>query len=165
MAAEGMRQPLLLLGSCLDLCRLSLSKNMPDKVVVHTDGGARGNPGPAALGVVLDLPQGKKTYSKFLGQATNNVAEYQAVIFALKKLKALLGSKRSQRSTVTVLMDSELIVSQLQGEYKIKQKEFYPLFIEIWNLRQDFHSVEFYSVPREQNREADGLVNLALDAN
>ena len=136
---------------------------MRTEIIIHTDGGARGNPGPAALGVVLEFDGKKKTYSKFLGRATNNAAEYQAVIFALKKTKALLGGERCDNAKLEVWLDSELIASQLSGKYKIKQPELFPWFIEIWNLKQDFFAVEYKAIRREQNQEADSLVNAELD--
>ena len=129
------------------------------KLVIYTDGGARGNPGPAALGVVV----GSKEYSEYLGVMTNNQAEYRALLFALKKAKALLGGKKAAEAEIEVRMDSELIVRQLNGEYKIKEPDLQPLFIEVWNLRLDFKKVEFVHVPREQNKRADRLVNEALD--
>src|SRR3989338_1269482 len=129
------------------------------KLVIHTDGGARGNPGPAAIGVVV----GEKEYGEAIGKTTNNVAEYKAVIFALKKAKHLLGGKRAASTEVELRTDSELLTSQLNGEYKIKNKELQPLFIEIWNLKQDFKNVKFTQIPRAKNKEADRLVNKALD--
>ena len=129
-------------------------------VVVFTDGGARGNPGPAAIGAVI----GKQGYGIFIGNTTNNIAEYQAVIFALKKLKALVGAKRAQELSIEVRMDSELLVRQFNGKYKIKDKELQPLFVEVWNARLDFGSVKFVHIPREKNKAADKLVNEALDA-
>lgn len=131
-----------------------------DRLVIYTDGGARGNPGPAALGVVV----GDKEYSEYLGEITNNKAEYLALIFALKKAKALLGSKKAGEAELEVRMDSELIVRQLNGIYKIKEPDLQPLFIEVWNLRLDFKKVEFKHIPREQNKRADKLVNRELDA-
>ncbi|MEK9173395.1 MAG: ribonuclease HI family protein [Patescibacteria group bacterium] len=129
------------------------------KLVIYTDGGARGNPGPAALGVVV----GDKEYSEYLGEMTNNKAEYLALVFALKKAKALLGGKKAGGAEVEVRMDSELIVRQLNGIYKIKEPDLQPLFIEVWNLRLDFGKVIFKHIPREQNKRADRLVNQALD--
>lgn len=129
------------------------------KLVIYTDGGARGNPGPAAIGVVV----GGKKYGEYIGKATNNIAEYKAVIFALKKAKALLGSKKAAEAEVEVNMDSELIVKQLAGEYKIKDADLQPLFIEVWNLKQEFKKVAFRHIPREKNKEADAMVNEALD--
>ena len=128
------------------------------KLVIYIDGGARGNPGPAAIGVVA----GQKSYQERIGSATNNVAEYKAAIFALKKAKQLLGKEKS-KSEVEVRTDSELLYKQLSGQYKIKNKELQPLFIEIWNLQQDFKKVKFVHIAREENRLADRLVNQALD--
>ncbi|MBI2506929.1 MAG: ribonuclease HI family protein [Candidatus Colwellbacteria bacterium] len=132
------------------------------KLIIHIDGGARGNPGPAAIGVVIGPPAGGKAYQERIGNTTNNVAEYKAAIFALKKAKQLLGKARS-KSEIEIRTDSELLYKQLNGQYKIKDRELQPLFIELWNLQQDFKKVKFVYVKREQNREADRLVNQALD--
>lgn len=128
------------------------------KLIINIDGGARGNPGPAAIGVVI----GSKTYAERIGNTTNNVAEYKAAVFALKKAKQLLGKKKGE-SEVEVRTDSELLFKQLAGQYKIKNAELQPLFIELWNLQQDFKKVKFVHITREKNRLADGLVNRALD--
>ena len=134
------------------------------KYTIYTDGGARGNPGPAAIGVVIKTPAEIKKYGEYIGQATNNDAEYQAVIFALKKLKHLIGKEKAKaEAEVEVHLDSELLERQLNGEYKIKDKNLQQLFLEVWNLRQDFKSVLFKHIPREDNRGADRLVNQALD--
>lgn len=147
-------------------------KDLANLVILFTDGGARNNPGPAALGVVADLTrldpslrsQLLKEYhwSQFLGKATNNEAEYQAIIFGLKKLKALLGAKKAKTIKVLIKTDSQLVANQLQGKYKLKEKELFPYFIEVWNLQQDFQQVSFELIPREENRLADSLVNQAL---
>jgi len=129
------------------------------KIVIYTDGGARGNPGPAALGVVI----GDKEYSEYLGEMTNNQAEYHAVIFALKKAKHLLGGKKAKESEIEIRMDSELVVNQLLGRYKIKEPELKPLFVDVWNLRMDFKKTGFIHVSREENKQADRLVNKALN--
>lgn len=129
------------------------------KIIIYTDGGARGNPGPAAIGAVVD----DKKYSEAIGNTTNNIAEYKAVIFALKKARHLFGGDAAKEAELEVRSDSELIVNQLNGEYKIKDKELQPLFIEVWNLKQDFKSVIFKIIRREENTEADALVNQALD--
>lgn len=129
------------------------------KLLIYTDGGSRGNPGPTAIGVVM----GDKSYSEAIGEATNNVAEYKAIIFALKKAKALLGGDKAKETEVEIRSDSELIVSQLKGEYKVKDEELKPLFIEVWNRMQDFKKVVFTLISREENKEADKLVNQALD--
>ena len=130
------------------------------KFIIYTDGGSRGNPGPSALGAVV----GGREYGEYLGVMTNNQAEYRAVVFALKKAKQLIGKKKAEEMEVEVRMDSELIVRQLNGEYKIKEPELQPLFVEVWNLRLDFKKVDFVHVPREQNKAADRMVNKALDA-
>ena len=130
------------------------------KLIIYTDGGARGNPGPAAIGVVV----GEKKYGETIGETTNNVAEYKAVIFALKKAKALLGKNKTKETEILVNLDSELILKQINGEYKVLDADMQPLFIEVWNLKQDFKKVEFNHIPREQNKEADRMVNKALDS-
>ncbi len=133
-------------------------------ILIHTDGGSRGNPGPSALGVVIDLgSQGVKEYGEPLGTKTNNEAEYLAISFALKKTKTLVGKEKASKAHLVVHTDSELVAHQLRGEFKVTNQEFYPLFMELWNLRQDFASVEFKIIPREKNRKADALVNRALD--
>ena len=136
-----------------------------NKVIVYTDGGSRGNPGPAALGVVIKNEKGEtlKSYGEALGTKTNNEAEYSAVVFALKKLKQLFGKEKTKNMTVEMRMDSELVCRQLAGEYKIEEERLFPLFIEMWNLKMDFGAVSFHHVPREKNREADRMVNEALD--
>ncbi|MFH0712478.1 MAG: ribonuclease HI family protein [Candidatus Jorgensenbacteria bacterium] len=132
---------------------------MTHKLIIYTDGGSRGNPGPSAIGVVA----GDKNYSEAIGNTTNNVAEYRAVIFALKKAKALLGGEKAKETELEIRSDSELLVSQVKGEYKIKDKELQPLFVEVWNKMQNFKKVNFVLIPREKNKGADALVNRALD--
>lgn len=135
------------------------------KLIVYTDGGARGNPGPAAIGVVICHQTGQtiKKYSESIGQTTNNEAEYQAVIFALKKVKALFGRKKAKQMEIEIRLDSQLIAKQLQGQYKIQEKNLQPLFIKVWNLKLDFQVVTFQHIPRSQNKEADRLVNQVLN--
>ena len=136
-----------------------------DKIFVYTDGGARGNPGPAAVGMVIKNKEGAviKSYQEAIGERTNNEAEYEAVILALRKLKFLLGGERVKKIEITVYLDSLLVVSQLQGEYKIEEERLFPLFIKIWNLRMEFGKIIFQHILREKNKEADRLVNDALD--
>ena len=137
------------------------------KIIIYTDGGSQGNPGQAAIGVVFCNEKGQpiKKYSDCLGDnLTNNEAEYNAVIFALKKFKALFGKKLAKNSEVEIRSDSELLVKQLNGKYKILDSKIQPLFLEIWNLRFDFQKVKFKHIKREKNVEADKLVNEALDA-
>jgi len=131
-----------------------------NKLIIYCDGGSRGNPGPSAIGVVI----GERAYAEQLGELTNNAAEYQAVIFALKKAKQLLGKKKARATELEVKIDSELLYKQMNAEYKILDKDLQPLFVEIWNLKQDFKKVHFRHLRREQNKEADQLVNCALDS-
>ncbi|MBI3442825.1 MAG: ribonuclease HI family protein [Candidatus Sungbacteria bacterium] len=137
-----------------------------EKIIIYTDGGSRGNPGPAAIGVAIYDKAGHmlKSYGKAVGIATNNEAEYGAVIFALEKVRALFGKEKIKEMQCEVRMDSELVMRQLNGKYKIEQEHLFPLFIKVWNLRVDFGRLAFAHVPREQNREADRLVNQALDS-
>lgn len=135
------------------------------KIIIYTDGGARGNPGPAAIGVVLCDEAGQilKKYSNYIGEATNNIAEYQAVLFAMQKAKALFGKDEAKKMDIEFRLDSELVVKQLNHEYKIQEETLQPLFLKIWNLMLDFGLIKFIHIPREQNKEADMLVNEELD--
>jgi len=134
------------------------------KLSIYVDGGARGNPGPAAIGVVIQQ-QGQvlKKYGELIDQATNNQAEYQAIIFAMKKAKLLFGKKKAKQMELEFYSDSELIVKQLNHQYKIKEEDLQPLFIKVWNLVIDFGKVSFKHIPRSKNKEADRLLNQALD--
>lgn len=136
-----------------------------NKIIVYTDGGSRGNPGLAAIGVVIKDSEGKniKSYSETIGETTNNEAEYRAVILAMKKTKALFGKEKIKNMEIEIRMDSELITKQLIGEYKTEEKSLQPLFMKVWNLKTDFGKLNFKNIPREENREADRLVNESLD--
>lgn len=137
---------------------------MEGKYIIHTDGGSRGNPGPAAIGVVIEGgTTGKKEYGEVLGITTNNEAEYQAVIFALKKLKQLIGNDKASEAHIVFYMDSELLMKQLNHEYKVKEENIQKLFLEVHNLKLDFGKVEFKHVLRGKNVDADRLVNQVLD--
>jgi len=135
------------------------------QIIIYTDGGSRGNPGPAALGVVFcnEREQVIKEYAEALGEKTNNEAEYEAVIFALKKFKALFGKKIAETSEIEIRSDSELLVKQMNAKYKIQEPNIQQLFITVWNLKLDFKKVKFKLIPREKNKQADRLVNEALD--
>jgi len=135
------------------------------KIIIYTDGGSRGNPGLSAIGVVFCNEKGEiiKKYGEIVGDKTNNEAEYEAVIFALKKFKALFGNKLAKNSEIEIRSDSELLIKQLNGEYKVLDPKIQNLFLNIWNLKLDFKKVKFKLIPREQNKEADKLVNEALD--
>ena len=136
---------------------------MLHKFTVHTDGGSRGNPGPAAIGVVIEGVGDKKEYGEYVGVTTNNEAEYRAVIFALKKLKQLIGNTNAEKAQIIFYMDSELLMKQLNHEYKVKEENIQKLFLEVHNLRLDFGKVEFKHVLRGKNIAADKLVNQVLD--
>ena len=131
-----------------------------------SDGGSRGNPGPAAIGVVVQDAEGQtlKTYGEVLGRRTNNEAEYEGVIFSLKKIKALFGGERVARMHIEVRMDSELAVKQLSDQYKITEEHIGKLYLAVRNLKIDFAGIVYTHIPREKNRQADALVNEALDA-
>lgn len=137
------------------------------KFIIYTDGGSRGNPGKAGIGVVVcnEMGQEIKKYGEYLGDNfTNNEAEYSAVIFALKKFKAVFGKTLAKTSEIEVRSDSEFLVKQMNAEYKIMDEKIKKLFIDVWNLKMDFKSVKFKHITREKNKEADRLVNEALDS-
>lgn len=142
-----------------------IKKSHQKKIFIFTDGGARNNPGPAALAVVIKDENDNliKEYGEFLGEKTNNEAEYEAVISALKKVKHLFGKKKIKEMEVEVKTDSELLARQLNGEYKIENANLQPLFMKIWNLKIDFGKINFRHVAREQNKRADRLVNDILN--
>jgi ribonuclease HI len=136
------------------------------KIIIYTDGASRGNPGKAAMGVVFCNEKGDiiKECSEYLSdRATNNEAEYNAVIFALKKFKLLFGKQLAKNTDIEIRSDSELLVKQLNGKYKILDEKIQPLFLKIWNLKFDFKSIKFKSLSRDKNKEADRLANEALD--
>ncbi len=136
------------------------------KIIIYTDGGSRGNPGPAAVGVVFcnEKNQIIKQCSEYLGDNfTNNEAEYRAVIFALKKFKVLFSKELAKNSEVEIKSDSELLVRQLNSEYKVLDSKIQPLFLEVWNLKFDFKIIKFKLIKRERNKEADRLANESLD--
>lgn len=139
-----------------------------NKLIVYTDGGSRGNPGPSAIGVVFidSVTQNVlHTYGECVENGTNNEAEYKAIIFALKKAKAVYGKDTVKKMEINMRMDSELAVRQLTGIYKLSTKHIQDLFIEVWNLKTDFAKITFTHVPREQNTLADAALNKALDMN
>lgn len=137
-----------------------------EKITIYTDGGSRGNPGPAAIGVYMIDEANKivKEVAEKIGNATNNFAEYQAVMRGLQVAKQQFG-KKTKDIQFELKLDSELVKKQLNGEYQIKELGLVPHFIEIHNLRvASFPHLKLTHVPREQNKEADRLVNKALDA-
>lgn len=137
-----------------------------EHIYIYTDGGARGNPGPAAIGVQITDADGKvlKEVSESIGNATNNFAEYMAVVRGLDAAKQLFG-KKTKEMQFEIKLDSELVKKQLNGEYQIKEPGLVPFFIEIHNMRvASFPHLILTHIRRELNKEADRLVNEALDA-
>lgn len=135
------------------------------KIIIHTDGGARGNPGPAGIGVVIEDESGEvlKEISEFIGEATNNIAEYHALIRALGEAKVLFG-ERTLELPFEVMMDSELVVRQMQGVYKVKEPALKEKFAMVALMRmEDFPNITFTHVRREKNTRADELVNESID--
>ncbi|MDD4901056.1 MAG: ribonuclease HI family protein [Patescibacteria group bacterium] len=130
-----------------------------NKLTLYTDGGSRGNPGPAGIGCVILDEQGNavEKISEYIGEATNNQAEYQALLAGLDKAKSL-GAQE-----VAVFLDSELVVKQMNRQYRVKDKDLASLFVKAYNLTLGFKKVIFKHIPREKNQLADKLVNLALD--
>ncbi len=130
-----------------------------NKAIIFTDGGARGNPGPAGIGAVIYDADKKLVaeISEYLGVATNNQAEYRALIAALQKAAALKAEE------LDCYLDSELVVKQLKREYKVKNKDLAPLFLTIHNLSLNFKKISYTHIPRERNQEADRLANEAMD--
>ena len=128
--------------------------------IIHADGGSRGNPGPAAIGAVVADEGGAVLHevSERIGVTTNNVAEYRALIAGLRAALDL------HFDAARVRMDSELVIKQLRGEYRVKNEGLRPLYEEARRLLARFAAIDLKHVPRAQNREADALVNRALDA-
>jgi ribonuclease HI len=129
------------------------------KLVVHVDGGARGNPGPAAVGVVVSTPEGEvlDEIGEVIGVATNNVAEYRGLLLGLERARALGATE------VEVVNDSELVARQVTGDYKVKHEGLKPLHQEVLAALRGFDRWSIRPVPRERNARADALVNAALD--
>ncbi|MFA6423180.1 MAG: ribonuclease HI family protein [Patescibacteria group bacterium] len=129
---------------------------------VYTDGGARGNPGPAGIGIIIkndDKIIAK--IKKYIGEATNNQAEYQAILSALEFIKANYVGKID---SLLCSLDSQLVVEQLRGNYKVKNQDLAILFLKIKKICEDLDlKIEFVHIPREQNKLADKLVNIAID--
>jgi ribonuclease HI len=130
------------------------------RVVVHVDGGARGNPGPAACAAVVSAPDGTvvEEISRRLGRATNNVAEYRALLLGLERAAALGATE------VDVINDSELVAEQVNGRYKVRSVDLKPLHAEAMGRLAGFDRWSIRPVPRAENAAADALVNQALDA-
>lgn len=132
---------------------------MPVRVVVHVDGGARGNPGPAAAAAVVSAPDGEvlDEATELVGTASNNVAEYRGLLLGLRRARGL------GATAVEVVGDSELVARQVQGVYKVKHADMKPLHAEALRALRDFEAWSVRTVPRAENARADALVNEALD--
>jgi ribonuclease HI len=130
-----------------------------EKLIIYTDGGARGNPGPAGIGAVIydEVKNKLAEISEYIGEATNNQAEYQAVYQGIRK------AREFKPDELVFYLDSELVVKQLSGEYKVKNKDLAPWFVKIYNETLGFKKVKFNHIFREKNKEADKLANLAMD--
>ncbi len=137
-------------------------RNVMQKIIIYTDGGARNNPGPAGAGAIIFDESGKvlKEASKYLGERTNNCAEYEAVILGFETAKAF-GLKDRE---IEFRLDSQLVQLQLTGEYRIKEPTLFEQFVKIHNFQiKDFKNVTFTHIPRKENGEADRLANEAMD--
>lgn len=141
------------------------------QIIVHTDGGARGNPGPAAIGVVIEKinaatqkPILISEFGKTIGETTNNVAEYQAVIEALQELQVICPKTGQEKSAIRFFLDSNLVVNQLNGLFKIKDANLRRLYMNVRILETDIGGqITYIHIPREQNHPADMMVNRAMD--
>ena len=132
---------------------------MPDEIIAYIDGGSRGNPGPAAAGFTLTDSAGTQLQAKafLLGRTTNNVAEYTSLV------KAIEAAKQVGVRQLTVFSDSELLVKQINGQYRVKSEQIKPLFRQAVDLLDQLKNWRVRHIPREKNKEADRLVNQALD--
>ncbi len=132
---------------------------------IHADGGSRGNPGPAGAGAMIRDALGNSvaSVSQFLGTRTNNFAEYEAVILAFTAIAKLVGEGEVGATDVAVKMDSELVVKQMKGIYKVKHPTMKEQYARLVQATAPFKSVSFTHVPREENSDADALANEAMD--
>jgi ribonuclease HI len=139
---------------------LNPARGAPERLRVHVDGGARGNPGPAAIAAVVTAPDGEvlEERRERIGEATNNVAEYRALLLGIERARELGASE------LELVGDSELVVRQVRGEYKVKDAGLKPLHAEVMQALSDFDSWSIRHVRREHNADADRLVNEALDS-
>ena len=138
---------------------MAKSKREAIELVLYTDGASRGNPGPAGAGALIVDREGTTVAEKavYLGEATNNQAEYRALLIGLQEAVELAPAR------LTVRMDAELIVKQLNGEYRVRNRDLLPLYGRVRDLVQRFTEIRFVHVPREENTHADRLANQAID--
>ncbi len=145
---------------------LCLLYSLPMLYTLYADGGARGNPGPAGAGAVVFDSIGKRVVevADYLGVATNNIAEYEAVIRGLKALQAEFPEGHFKTHEVVIRMDSKLVIEQMKGNYKVKHPNLVPRYLDAKNvIARNFTKVSFEHVPREKNKDADELANKAMD--
>jgi ribonuclease HI len=130
-----------------------------NKLIIYTDGGARGNPGPAGIGAIIYDEERNvlAEISEYIGRTTNNQAEYRALLSAIRKAKDF------ETEEIQFFLDSQLVVEQMSGNYKVKNKDLQPLFVKIYNESLNYKKVKYTHIPREKNKEADRLANLAMD--
>ena len=135
-----------------------------EKIIIYTDGGSRNNPGVAGAGVYVVDEKGNEILKlkKFLGIQTNNWAEYEALILGLKRIKDEFGEK-IKKISFEVRMDSQLIVRQINGVYRVKEPSLLKQFVKVNNLKASFSKIIFNHIPRSENKEADKLANEAMD--
>ncbi|ADL12237.1 ribonuclease HI family protein [Acetohalobium arabaticum] len=126
---------------------------------IYTDGASRGNPGPGGIGVLIKDGSNniKEELADYIGEATNNEAEYQAIIAGLKKAREL------NSESISLFSDSQLVIKQLTGEYRVRSEKLKPYYLEIKELLQDLPDCDFQHIPREENHKADELANLGID--
>ena len=129
------------------------------RLTIRTDGASRGNPGPAGIGVFMqvDGEADPREFYAYIGEATNNIAEYKALLLGLDE------AEKQGAATLTILADSELLVRQINGQYKVKSEGLRPLFLDASRRLRGFSSVRVAHIPREDNRDADRLANRAID--
>jgi len=129
------------------------------RVEIYIDGGSRGNPGPAGIGVVILDERGKKIkdIAKYIGETTNNIAEYNALLYGLEEALIIRADE------ILINMDSELVAKQLSGDYRVKDSNIKPLFERALNMLKSFKGFEIKHIKREKNKEADKLVNKAIN--
>jgi len=134
------------------------------KIEIYTDGGSRGNPGKSAIGYIIQIPNKEIIkYGEFIGITTNNVAEYTAILKALEKVTTEFSQEDLQNIDIELKLDSELAQKQLLGIYKVKQDHLKPLVKQILEISKEFKSIKFIHIKREFNKEADKMVNIALN--
>ncbi|MEI6296965.1 MAG: ribonuclease HI family protein [bacterium] len=138
---------------------------MNEKIIIYTDGGSRGNPGIAGSGAYLTYFDGRviKEAYRPLGIKTNNFAEYEAVVLALETMKEVFGIEKLKNFEIEIKMDSELVQRQLIGRYRVKDKVLQVQFSKLQTLMKDFNKIKFTHIPREENKDADRLSNVAMD--